>query len=205
MKRLFACTVALGLFAATPTLAASDDHHEDKHDASTPGGSPQSKPNTMHRNVAHGAMPGGSHKMKSAPVPQTAMTRSPSRSAKPSDTHAAANSMGHSKPEARNTTRPNNAAGHASSRASLQINVQASHHFHDGNYRAPQGYQARHWSHGDRLPSGYFARNFWITDFLAFDLFAPPPGHVWVRVANDALLIDEYNGEVVQVDYGVFY
>ena len=33
----------------------------------------------------------------------------------------------------------------------------------------------------------------------------PPPGTVWVRYGNDALLIDRYSGEVIQVVYGIFY
>jgi Ni/Co efflux regulator RcnB len=98
-----------------------------------------------------------------------------------------------------------NTMGRNTSITSLRLNVQASHHFHNGNYNAPQGYQYRHWGYGDRLPRGYYARNYWITDFLTFGLFAPPDGLVWVRVGDDALLIDEYTGEVIQVDYGVFY
>ena len=33
----------------------------------------------------------------------------------------------------------------------------------------------------------------------------PPPGTVWVRYGRDALLIDRYTGEVIQVEYSVFY
>ena len=33
----------------------------------------------------------------------------------------------------------------------------------------------------------------------------PPPDAVWVRYGDDALLIDRYTGEVIQVEYGVFY
>ena len=109
-----------------------------------------------------------------------------------------------------NTVRSNpstfaNATARNSNIASLRINVQSRHQFHDGNYSQPAGYQVRHWGYGDRLPNAYFARNYWIGDFLMFGLFAPPEGLVWVRVGDDALLIDEYTGEVVQVDYGVFY
>jgi Ni/Co efflux regulator RcnB len=89
--------------------------------------------------------------------------------------------------------------------AALRRNVQAPRHFQAGAYRAPQGYAPRHWSYGQRLPNAYFARNYWITDFLDYALFAPPPGLVWVRVGDDALLIDEYSGEIIQVEYGVFY
>jgi Ni/Co efflux regulator RcnB len=88
---------------------------------------------------------------------------------------------------------------------SLRHNLQASRQYHNGNYNAPQGYQARHWSYGDRLPRGYYNRNYWLTDYLMFGLFAPPDGLIWVRVGDDALLVDEISGDVVQVDYGVFY
>ncbi|HEX2815730.1 MAG TPA: RcnB family protein [Phenylobacterium sp.] len=89
--------------------------------------------------------------------------------------------------------------------AALRGNVQASRHFQAGAYRPPQGFQSRHWGYGDRLPRAYFARNYWLTNFLIYGLLSPPPGLVWVRVGPDALLIDEYSGEVIRVDYGVFY
>ncbi|HEY0282028.1 MAG TPA: RcnB family protein, partial [Rhizomicrobium sp.] len=98
-----------------------------------------------------------------------------------------------------------NNAGRQPSINSLRRNVQAPRRFHNGSYRAPQGYQARRWSHGNRLPRNYFVRDYWITNFMMFGLFAPPPNLVWVRVGNDALLVDRYSGDIVQVDYGVFY
>ena len=89
--------------------------------------------------------------------------------------------------------------------AALRGNVQSSRRFQAGAYRPPQGYQARHWGYGDRLPRAYYARNYWLTNFLIYGLLSPPPGLVWVRVGPDALLIDQYSGEVVRVQYGVFY
>jgi Ni/Co efflux regulator RcnB len=89
--------------------------------------------------------------------------------------------------------------------ASLRGNVSASRHFQASPYQRPQGYVARRWTYGGRLPRTYFARNYWITDFLLYSLIAPPEGLVWVRVGDDALLIDEYTGEVIRVEYGVFY
>ncbi len=83
--------------------------------------------------------------------------------------------------------------------------VRAERRYHAARYYAPPGYQYRRWSYGQRLPSIYFARNYWLTDFLTFGLFAPPQGYVWVRYGGDALLIDEYTGEIVQVQYGMFY
>ena len=48
-------------------------------------------------------------------------------------------------------------------------------------------------------------RNYWLMDFLMYGLDEPPAGYVWVRYGPDALLIDEYDGEIVEVEYGVFY
>jgi Ni/Co efflux regulator RcnB len=89
--------------------------------------------------------------------------------------------------------------------AKLRRNVVAVHRFHAGPYRAPAGWRYRRWVFGERLPAIYFVPGFWITDFLAFSLVPPPDGYVWVRYGPDALLIDQYTGEIVQVDYGVFY
>jgi len=89
--------------------------------------------------------------------------------------------------------------------AALRRNVTARHPFRVGAYRAPPGYQYRRWTFGERLPGIYFGRDFWITDFLNYGLFAPPDGYVWVRYGPDALLIDENSGEIIQVDYGEFY
>lgn len=88
---------------------------------------------------------------------------------------------------------------------SLRRNITAQHHYHNGDYRAPQGYAYRRWSYGDRLPSIYFARDYWLGDYENFGLMDPPYGYTWVRYGPDALLIDEDTGEVVQVVYGVFY
>jgi Ni/Co efflux regulator RcnB len=89
--------------------------------------------------------------------------------------------------------------------AALRGNVQAPRHFSAGAYRAPQGYSYRRWGFGERLPPAYFGRSYWLTNFLAYGLLAPPPGLVWIRVGPDALLIDQYSGEVVRAEYGVFY
>ena len=98
----------------------------------------------------------------------------------------------------------------AAARANVDIhtyqrNVSAQHQFHAGAYRAPQGYAYRRWSYGQSLPAIYFGRDFWLTDYDTYGLIAPPHGYVWVRFGPDALLIDEYSGEIVQVDYGMFY
>lgn len=87
---------------------------------------------------------------------------------------------------------------------SYRKTVSASRHFRIGVYRAPAHYSYRRWGIGERLPNEYYARDYWLTDFSAYDLVAPPDGYVWVRFGPDALLIDEDSGEVIQVVYGVF-
>jgi Ni/Co efflux regulator RcnB len=37
-----------------------------------------------------------------------------------------------------------------------------------------------------------------------FELPAPPPGCVWVRYGDDALLVDADTGEIVEVVYDLF-
>ncbi len=82
--------------------------------------------------------------------------------------------------------------------------VTSSHHFRIGMYRAPSHYSYRRYSIGERLQPEYYGRDYWLSDFSAYDLVSPPDGYVWVRFGPDALLIDEDTGEVLQVVYGVF-
>jgi Ni/Co efflux regulator RcnB len=84
-------------------------------------------------------------------------------------------------------------------------NVTAERRFHYGEYRAPRGYEYRRWSYGERLPAIYFGRNFWIANYINFGLPYAPDGYVWVRFGPDAILIDESTGEIIEVEYDVFY
>jgi Ni/Co efflux regulator RcnB len=81
----------------------------------------------------------------------------------------------------------------------------ASRRFQAPAYRRPAGWYAHRWSFGEFLPSAFWARDYWLIDFAAYGLPPPPYGAVWVRVGNDALLVDEDSGEVITVEYGVFY
>lgn len=72
-------------------------------------------------------------------------------------------------------------------------------------YQWRNGSSYRRYGYGQHLPRYYFARSFWLVNFISYGLFAPPPGYVWVRYGPDALLIDEYTGEIVQVRYNMFY
>ena len=77
--------------------------------------------------------------------------------------------------------------------------------FHVGAYRAPYGFYARAWAFGDFLPRGWFAASYFIGDFVDYDLPYPPPGFEWVRVGDDAIMVDQYTGRVVQVVRGIFW
>jgi len=81
----------------------------------------------------------------------------------------------------------------------------ASHRYHVGPYRPPYGWYVRAWGYGDILPSGWYGSNFWIDDFYDYDLPWPPPGMHWVRVGDDAFLVDDYSGRIVQVIRDMFW
>ena len=81
----------------------------------------------------------------------------------------------------------------------------ASRRFNVPNYRRPAGWYERRWTFGEFLPAAFWARDYWIVDFEEYDLPPPPYGAVWVRVAGDALLIDEDTGEIITIAYRVFY
>jgi Ni/Co efflux regulator RcnB len=72
-------------------------------------------------------------------------------------------------------------------------------------YRRPAGWYDHRWSFGEFLPSAFWARDYWLSDYRDYDLQPPPYGAIWVRVGNDALLVDQDSGEVITVEYGVFY
>ena len=90
-------------------------------------------------------------------------------------------------------------------RRTYQGNFNSSHRYRYHTYRRPHGWYNHHWGYGERLPRGWYGRDYWILDFMMFGLMQPPYGYVWVRVGDDALLIDEETGEVVRVVYNVFY
>ena len=87
----------------------------------------------------------------------------------------------------------------------LHRNFHSPRRFHFGAYHRPHGWYAHRWTIGEFLPSLFFARSYWLDDYNDFGLPYPPPGTVWVRYGDDALLIDRYTGEVIQVAYDVFY
>ena len=89
-------------------------------------------------------------------------------------------------------------------RATYQHNFQAARSYKVGPYHRPGGWVNRHWGYGDHLPRAYFASQYLLADYWLFGLEVPPVDYEWVRVGDDALLVNTANGEVLQAEYGVF-
>ena len=88
----------------------------------------------------------------------------------------------------------------------VRANITAPRKFHAARaYVRPAGWYEHRWTYGERLPRNFFASDFWITDFGVYGLIAPWDGYEWVRYGDDALLIDVDTGEVIRVEYGLFY
>ena len=76
--------------------------------------------------------------------------------------------------------------------------------FQLGIYYDPFGYNYRPYGIGYQLAPAYFGQQYWI-DPAMYDLPFPPPGTQWVRYWNDALLVDMYSGQVVDVINNFFW
>ncbi|HZF15151.1 MAG TPA: RcnB family protein [Steroidobacteraceae bacterium] len=82
----------------------------------------------------------------------------------------------------------------------------ARQRFYFGLYYAPfPYYRARFWLGDAWLPGAYYDAQYVIGDYWQFDLYDPPAGCRWVRVGNDALLVDTWSGQVVDHVYDVFW
>jgi Ni/Co efflux regulator RcnB len=89
-------------------------------------------------------------------------------------------------------------------KAAYQHNFQASRAFKIGPYRAPPGWRARRWTYGQILPRAFWAAQYVMADYWLFGLEVPPVGYEWVRYGPDALLVNVTNGQILEVEYGVF-
>ncbi len=81
----------------------------------------------------------------------------------------------------------------------------APHRYHIRAWVAPRGFSYRRFAIGERVPSVFLAADFFLGDYALYGLDAPPPEYVWVRDGSDAVLVDRYSGEVIEVVYDVFY
>ena len=77
--------------------------------------------------------------------------------------------------------------------------------FRIGIYYDPFGWGYQRYNIGWRLYPAYYEQNFWLTDPYMYDLpYAPWPLQ-WVRYYDDALLVNVFTGQVVDVMYDFFW
>ena len=77
--------------------------------------------------------------------------------------------------------------------------------FQVGAFRYPPGWGYRRWAVGGFLPGLFLGGSYFIGDWGDYDLGPPPPEDHWVRYGSDALLVNNYTGQIDDVVYGVFY
>jgi Ni/Co efflux regulator RcnB len=188
MTRLLISTAFAGLLALSGSaLAQGDDHrgHEGGNRAPEAHAAP-----AAHPAAAQAAAPDNRGHEDHRP--------NAARPAAPAQTNAMRG------PDNRNAA-PGNRGGRADF-SSYHRNFSAPRHYHArSNYRRPSGWYAHRWTFGEILPSLFWAPDYWLSDYYDFGLMPPPPGTVWVRDGDDALLIDRDSGEIIQVEYSVFY
>jgi Ni/Co efflux regulator RcnB len=202
MKRILALAAAACLLAVTPALAEHHDHGGGgggnhgggggSHSGGG-GGSHVSHSSSTHSFSSGG---GGSHTTRTVHTSHVNVIRGGHESSR-TVTHV-------------NTTRTVHGRSFSNHRTVVNVrsfrrNFTAPHRYHWGAYNRPSGWYAHRWVYGERLPHGWYGHDYWIGNYVSFGLIAPPDGYVWVRSGDDALLVDEDSGEVLQVEYGVFY
>jgi hypothetical protein len=77
--------------------------------------------------------------------------------------------------------------------------------FHLGIYYDPFGWGYQRWGIGWRLWPSYYSDNYWLDDPAYYALPYAPWPLKWVRYYDDALLVNVYTGEVVDVMYDFFW
>lgn len=77
--------------------------------------------------------------------------------------------------------------------------------FRLGLYIDPFGWGYRRWGIGSYMYPNYYRSSYWINDPWMYRLPMAYPPYRWVRYHNDALLIDTWSGEVVDVIYNFFW
>jgi Ni/Co efflux regulator RcnB len=58
---------------------------------------------------------------------------------------------------------------------------------------------------GQSLPLVFLGSAYYFTNYAALGLDPPPFGYQWVRYGPDILLVNIRTGQIMDVEYGVFY
>lgn len=88
--------------------------------------------------------------------------------------------------------------------AQYRRTVTSKKHYDAAAFVAPSGYTYTRLNVGEKVPAPLLGGGVTLSDYQSYELQAPPSGAIWIRNGQDALLIDQNTGEVVQADYGVF-
>jgi hypothetical protein len=91
-----------------------------------------------------------------------------------------------------------------------RYNWQGWRNEHRGIYRLPPyqarfGYSYRRWYPGYRWDPWYYSSTFWIADPWYYRLPPAEEPYRWVRYYDDAVLVDIYTGEIVDIIYNFFW
>ena len=77
--------------------------------------------------------------------------------------------------------------------------------FHLGYYYDPFGWSYRPYYVGWRLWPSYYSSRYWISDPWMYRLPYAPAGYRWIRYWDDAILVDTWSGQVVDVIHNFFW
>ena len=78
-------------------------------------------------------------------------------------------------------------------------------HFHLGFYYDPFGWDYARYGIGWRLWPSYYSSRYWLNDTWQYRLPPAYGPYRWIRYHDDALLVNIYTGEVVDVEYNFFW
>lgn len=77
--------------------------------------------------------------------------------------------------------------------------------FHIGFYTDPFGWGYQRYNVGWQMRPNYYSSRYWISNPAYYRLPYAPPGMQWIRYYDDAVLVDTYTGEIVDVLYNFFW
>jgi len=77
--------------------------------------------------------------------------------------------------------------------------------FNFGFYRDPFGWGYQPFSIGWRMWPSYYSHSYWLNDPWQYRLPYAPAGYRWIRYYNDAILVDTWDGQVVDVIRNFFW
>lgn len=77
--------------------------------------------------------------------------------------------------------------------------------FNLGFYSDPFGWGYQRYNIGWRMWPSYYGSHYWLNDPWQYRLPYAPPGYRWIRYYDDAILVDTWDGRVVDVIYNFFW